>query len=108
MIRLLLSTFFLVSFSFFSLGINLSGNITSNTVLGGKINVTADVFVSSGISLTFLDETTLIMSEGVSIIGHSGASLICAGSLGFGIEIKPLVFGTYWGKIEAEGTNSSL
>jgi len=108
MIRLLLSTFFLVSFSFFSLGINLSGNITSNTVLGGKINVTADVFVSSGISLTFLDETTLIMSEGVSIIGHSGASLIFAGSLGFGIEIKPLVFGTYWGKIEAEGTNSSL
>ncbi|HNQ61048.1 MAG TPA: CotH kinase family protein [Bacteroidia bacterium] len=108
MIRLILSTFFTLIFSFVATAINLSGNITANTVLAGKINVTADVVVSSGTSLTFLDGATLIMSEGVSIIGRSGSSLIFSGSMHSGIEIKSSVAGTYWGKIEAEGSNATL
>ncbi|TAH39094.1 MAG: T9SS type A sorting domain-containing protein [Bacteroidetes bacterium] len=106
--KILLLLLIFPGFPFLSKALVLSGTITSNTSLNGKINIVADVTVAAGITLTFEQGSALIFEEGVSLIALQGAHLQFNGTSGSAITISPRLAGTFSGKIECNGANSSL
>ncbi|MBP6335534.1 MAG: CotH kinase family protein [Bacteroidia bacterium] len=106
MFRIVLSVLLLLCFHRNSKSAILSGPVTSNTTLNGKVDINADVVVAANITLTFSAGSTLSFGEGVSILSGASSNVLFEGTPLQPIIIKSSIPGVLWGKIEAKGINS--
>lgn len=93
--------------AFNSLGLNLSGTITQNLSLSGKVEVSGQVNVRPGVTISVLPGTALIMAGGASIIADS-AILDFQGSAAAPVLIYAQHQGQNWGKIEAKNATAEI
>ncbi len=108
MYRFLLFIAGLTLSSLCSPGSILSGNITSNLSLNGKIAVTGQVTIAPYVTLEFLPGSALTISEGVSISGAEGSRILFSGTALQRISLDPADSTKQWGRIKLEGIGSFL